>query len=208
MKSSYQYKILTFLFVFAFTSCNDDDGTPLPAEQYLQITNLHAPMTGGQGQEPSSGSYTKFDFATASVTTSDTDWDIAFRATSIIFNGGTSTGDADEPERNGNAAAYIKSLPFSEVTSVVVSDFTQDSLEEGLAIPTGSGNGWYTYTGPPEHLILPIPGKTLVIRTRDLKYAKVEILSYYKDLDDSVAGNARYYTFNYLYNANENETTF
>tara|TARA_Y100000385_G_C12520504_1_gene395184 strand:- start:13 stop:246 length:234 start_codon:yes stop_codon:yes gene_type:complete len=77
-----------------------------------------------------------------------------------------------------------------------------------LAIHTGSGNGWYTYTGPPEHLILPIPGKTLVIRTRDLKYAKVEILSYYKDLDDSVAGNARYYNFNYLYNANENETTF
>lgn len=79
-------------------------------------------MTAGQGQEPSSGSYTKFNFATASVTTSDTDC-IAFRATTIIVNSGTSTGDADEPERNGNAAAYIKSLPFSELTSVVVSDF-------------------------------------------------------------------------------------
>ena len=206
MKSYNTYKTLIFLSIFVFTSCNDDEGSPLPAKQYSQITNLHAPMTGGQGQEPSSGSYTKFDFATAAVTTSDTDWDIAFRATTIIVNGGTSTGDVDEPERNGNAAAYIKNLPFSEVTSVVVSDFTQDSLE-GLAIPTGSGNGWYTYTGPPEHIILPIPGKTLVIRTRDFKYAKIEILSYYKDLDDSVASNARYYNFNYLYNANENETT-
>ena len=208
MKSYNTYKTLIFLSVFVFTSCNDDEGSPLQADQYSQITNLHAPMTGGQGQEPSSGSYTKFDFATASVTTSNTQWDIAFRGTTIIVNGGTSTGDADEPERNGNAAAYIKSLPFSEVTSVVVSDFTQDSLEEGLAIPTGSGNGWYTYTGPPEHLILPIPGKTLVIRTHDFKYAKVEILSYYKDLDESVAENARHYTFNYSYNTNENETTF
>ena len=208
MKSYNTYKTLIFLSVFVFTSCNDDEGSPLPADQYSQITNLHAPMTGGQGQEPSSGIYTKFDFATASVTTSDTQWDIAFRGTTIIVNGGTSTGDADEPERNGNAAAYIKSLPFSEVTSVIVSDFTQDSLEEGLAIPTGSGNGWYTYTGPPEHLILPIPGKTLVIRTHDFKYAKVEILSYYKDLDESAAENARHYTFNYSYNTNENETTF
>ena len=208
MKSYNTYKTLIFLSVFVFTYCTDGEGSPLPADQYSQITNLHAPMTGGQGQEPSSGIYTKFDFATASVTTSDTQWDIAFRGTTIIVNGGTSTGDADEPERNGNAAAYIKSLPFSEVTSVVVSDFTQDSLEEGLAIPTGSGNGWYTYTGPPEHLILPIPGKTLVIRTHDFKYAKVEILSYYKDLDESAAENARHYTFNYSYNTNENETTF
>ena len=208
MKSYNTYKTLIFLSVFVFTYCTDGEGSPLPADQYSQITNLHAPMTGGQGQEPSSGIYTKFDFATASVTTSDTQWDIAFRGTTIIVNGGTSTGDADEPERNGNAAAYIKSLPFSEVTSVIVSDFTQDSLEEGLAIPTGSGNGWYTYTGPPEHLILPIPGKTLVIRTHDFKYAKVEILSYYKDLDESAAENARHYTFNYSYNTNENETTF
>ena len=208
MKSYNTYKTLIFLSVFVFTYCTDGEGSPLPADQYSQITNLHAPMTGGQGQEPSSGIYTKFDFATASVTTSDTQWDIAFRGTTIIVNGGTSTGDADEPERNGNAAAYIKSLPFSEVTSVVVSDFTQDSLEEGLAIPTGSGNGWYSYTGPPEHLILPIPGKTLVIRTHDFKYAKVEILSYYKDLDESAAENARHYTFNYSYNTNENETTF
>ena len=144
MKSYNTYKTLIFLSVFVFTSCNNGEGSHLPADQYSQITNLHASMTGGQGQEPSSGSYTKFDFATASVTTSDTQWDIAFRGTTIIVNGGTSTGDADEPERNGNAAAYIKSLPFSEVTSVVVSDFTQDSLEEGLAIPIGSGNVWYT----------------------------------------------------------------
>ena len=207
MKPFNKYKILIILFFFAFNSCSDDGGTPLPAEEYLQIINLHAPMTGGQGQEPSGGSYTKFNFSTGEVTTSETDWDIAFRGTTIIVNGGTSIVAADEPQRNGNAAAYIENIVFSAVSSVNQSLFLQDS-SNGFAISTGSGNGWYTYTGPPDHLIFPIPGITLVFRTHDSKYAKVEILSYYKNLDNSISENARYFTFNYLYNSNENQTTF
>ena len=108
---------------------------------------------------------------------------------------------------NKALAAYIQNNIFSEVETVNENLFIQDSAN-GLAIPTGSGNGWYNYTGSPDHLIVPIPGKTLVFRTRDFKYAKVEILSYYKDSDSSIAENARYYTFNYLYQPDENLNSF
>ena len=206
MKLFNKNKFLIVAVVITFISCNTDDETPTSAQEYTQIINLNAPMIGGQGQA-ASGVFTKFDFSTSNVTSSETDWDIAFRGTTIIVNGGSDSGTIDEPLRNGAAAAYIQNNIFSEVETVNENLFIQDSAN-GLAIPTGSGNGWYNYTGSPDHLIVPIPGKTLVFRTRDFKYAKVEILSYYKDFDSSIAENARYYTFNYLYQPDENLNSF
>ncbi len=165
-----------------------------------KIENLHAPQVGGHGQ-PISGEFTKFNFETGEITTSDTDWDIAFRATKIIVNGGVSSGLTDEPERTGNAGAYIATGAMDDITSVDTSLFVQDSAD-GFAI----SSDWYNYTGSPDHLILPITGKILVLRTRDGKYAKVEILSYYKDGD--TANDSRHYTFNYMYQPNDGVTSF
>ena len=140
---------------------------------------------------------------------SDTEWDIAFRGTSIIINGGTSLGTNDEPERTGNAGAYIADGTFASITEVDTSLLGQDS-EAGYAIPSGSGNGWYIYN-PQAFLITPIAGKVLVFRTRDGKYAKVEILSYYEnapDNPDAMTDASRYFTFNYIYQPNDGVTTF
>ena len=74
----------------------------------------------------------------------------------------------------------------------------------------GSGNGWYNYAGAPTYLISPIPGKILVIRTRDGALAKLEILSYYKDapsMPNAFSDQSQYYTFNYLYNPNKNSSS-
>ena len=88
------FKFLTLAVLFiGFTSCSSDDDnstTQLEVESQT-ITNLYAPQLGGQGQ-PTSGAFTKFDFATGQTTTSETDWDIAFRGTSIIVNGGVTFG--------------------------------------------------------------------------------------------------------------------
>ena len=130
-------------------------------------------------------------------------WDIAFLGTTVIVNGGSSTGIAEEPARNGNAAAYIVNSTFDELAEVNNSLFAQDSAS-GSAIPTGSGNGWYTYN-PMTHIISPAAGKILVIRTADDKYAKVEILSYYHDSD--TANDGQHYTFNYVYQPNDGETS-
>ena len=207
-------KIINTLILFAciavFTSCNDDDSMAFIEVESKTISNLHAPQTGGQGQGPISGEFTKFDFETGAVTNSNTDWDIAFRGTTIIVNGGVSLANSDEPERTGNAAAYIANATFSALTEVDVQSFKQDSESES-AIPKGGGNGWYNYIPFPQNLITPIPGRILVFRTTEGNYAKVEILSYYKDAPenpDSTIDEARYYTFNYVYQPNKGVTTF
>lgn len=203
--------MIKYLFLFLATisliSCNnDDDATPLLDVASERVTNLHAPQSGGQGQ-PISGDFTKFDFSTGQSTTSATDWDIAFRGTSIIINGGASTGSDGEPDRTGNAAVYITSGGLAAIGEVDTQLFVQDTAT-GYAIASGSGNGWYTYSGPPNHLIEPITGGVLVVRTRDGKYAKLAIESYYKDMDPSNPANGRYYTFDYVHQPNNGVETF
>ena len=189
-------------------ACSDDSDDLLPVVS-ITVEDLHAPQEGGMGQ-PISGPFTKFDFDTGMETDSETDWDIAFRATDIIVNGGSSMGTIDEPNRNGDGGAYIVMGTMADVTEVDVSLFTQDS-ENGYAIMSGSGNGWYTYTGPPTFLVTPTAGRILVFKTADGKFAKVEILSYYQgapDSPDAFTDQSRYYTFNYVYQPNSGETTF
>ncbi|VXC08560.1 HmuY family protein [Maribacter litoralis] len=202
--------ILAVVFLaVAFASCsNDDDSTPTDPVQTETVSNLYAPQTGGQGQ-PEGGEFAKFDFETGAVTTSDTDWDIAFRGTTIAVNGGTVTGTEDEPERNGDAGVAIVTGTLASVTTADGLTFNQDT-DASFAIPTGSDNGWYNYAGDPTHLITPIPGKVFVFRTTAGNYAKVEILSYYEDTPaepDAFTDATPYYTFNYVYNPNEGDTS-
>lgn len=196
------------IMLISFFNC-EDDGPNLQDIQSVSIEDLYAPQEGGQGQ-PISGTFARFDFETGLQTESETEWDVAFRGTSIIVNGGTSLGTTDEPERTGDAGVYIYDGTMAEMVAVETSLITQDS-STGYAIQTGSGNGWYTYAGPPTYLINPTPGKILVFRTRDGKYAKMEILSYYlgaPENPDAFSDPSRYYTFNYVYQPNEGVTDF
>jgi len=48
------------------------------------------------------------------------------------------------------------------------------------------------------HAILPIPGRTLLIRTANGNVAKLEIISYYKGAPEDVpTEESSYYTFRY-----------
>ena len=200
-RSIFFYVTQSLIISMVFFSCSKDDSEDLcPEGEFQTVINLHAPVTGGQG-EPSSGDFTKFNFSSGQITESETQWDIGLRGTTIIVNGGESTGIVDEPTRNGNAAAYIENNTFWCVQNVNLNLFNQDSVSS-LSIPTGSENGWYSYTGSPNHLILPIPGRILIFRTHDSQYVKVEILSYYFDIPinpDSTLDQSRYYSFNYSY---------
>jgi len=198
--------VIASLFI-GFISCDsesDSELSSLTIESKL-VENLSAPQTGGQGQ-PIGGDFTKFNFETGEATTSETDWDIAFRGTTIAVNGGTETGTADEPVRNGNAGAAIVDGTFASIITADDLPFEQDGTS-GFAIDTGSDNGWYNYNFM-QNLVSPIPGKILVFRTRDNRYAKVEITSYYLDGDSSDPSKGRHYTFNYVYNPNEGDTSF
>lgn len=216
---SIKFNFILFLAtsLLIISSCSDDDNgtsTPpnppsLPIEQY---SNLHADQEVDYTTNPPtySGEFIKFDFGTGSTTTSETDWDIAFRGTTILVNGGDTTGIAEEPLRTGNAAAYIYDGLFQDLTEVDESLLRLDDMYDGLAIPTGSGNGWYNYSSM---VITPIAGKVLVFRTADGKYAKMEILSYYKDAPAEITNTIalsdnRYYTFNYMYQPEAGNTSF
>lgn len=160
------------------------------------IGNLYAPndtidYSTGAPVVTEEKPYNYFSFEEAGLVTETDSWDIAFKGTKIITNSGVS-GD-------GAAATVIVNGTFAEITEAPEdSEFKQDTDAE-LAIPSGSGNGWYNYDYT-THSITPIAGKIIVVKTNDGKYAKMEIVSYYKDVTGS---ETPYYTFNYKYQPQE-----
>jgi hypothetical protein len=199
-KSNFFKSVLVLSIVSLLVSCSKDDDTT-PATVTLatkKFSNLYAPQTGGQGQ-PVGGAFTKFSFS-QNATVTDDSWDIAFRGTTIIVNGGTAIGITNEPTRTGSGAVSIVSNTLSAVTTIPsATTFTQDGTST-YAIPTGSGNGWYSYNSI-NNLITPIAGKIFVVKTHNGKYAKMEIISYYKDAPANPGALAlsRYFTFKYVY---------
>lgn len=166
-------RFLTILFLgLALISCDNEEDEPvLAAIQSETASNIPAPQTGGPPTEdPVGGPFTKFSFALGEITDSETEWDIAFRGTTIAINGGVATGTNDEPERNGNGGAAIATGTFGSITDAAAYTFAEDSAD-GFAIPRGSDNGWYNYS-PQVNVIAPIPGKVLVIRTHDANMPK------------------------------------
>lgn len=198
-KSIFFKSVLLITIVCFFSSCSDNDNASTPVNlEAKTFSNLHAPQTGVQGQ-PIGGAFTKFSFSQNTIVTNDS-WDIAFRGTTIVVNGGTAIGITDEPTRTGNGAISIISSTLSAVTLVPdASTFRQDGANT-FAIPAVSGQGWYNYN-PTTNLVTPIAGKVFVIKTHDGKYAKMEIISYYKDApaNPDATSPSRYYTFKYVY---------
>lgn len=205
MKTNF-FKLSILALVLAIASCSDDDNSNNAAHEAKLVSNLHAPQSGGQGS-PVSGEFTKFSFSENAIVTTD-NWDIAFRGTTILVNGGNEIGITDEPTRTGAAAVSIVSNTFADVILFPAAEtFNQDEAAT-YAIPTGSNNGWYNYN-PTNHLIAPIAGKVFIVKTHDAKYAKFEILSYYKDAPlnaDPMTDLSGYYTFNFVYQPNSTTT--
>nr|WP_315244052.1 HmuY family protein [uncultured Flavobacterium sp.] len=189
--------LLALVIFTASCSSDDDKNNTIPVVETIKVSDLNASQTG----------YTKFSFSENKVVTTD-NWDVAFNTTTIIVNGGVKMTDA-EPNRTGSGAASIVSGTFASVTLYpAASAFTQDAATV-YAIPKGSGKGWYNYDMN-SHIISPIAGKVFVIKTHDGKYAKFEILSYYKGApvtpDPLKTEDTGFYTFNFAYQANSTTT--
>jgi hypothetical protein len=202
----------------AFSACKENDPVisngPGPRDysvsvngKIVTVKNLDADTILGfdfQGRPYGAGKYTFFSLANNSkVSSSDSateNWDIAFKDRYIIVNNGTSGP--------GNGGGFVYINAFDAVSSVPAdSTFrTDDIATNSYAITFGSGNGWYNYDGQ-STLQTPIPGRTLIIRTANGKYAKLEILNYYRggSTPSSTASNevkafdSRFYTFRYTY---------
>ena len=203
MKKINKIFILSILFISTLiTSCKKDEDTPNPIPNptpdaisgtfsELNASNYTVdPLNGTL-----SGDFVKFSFSDADTVSGD-NWDVAFRGTTIIVNGGEYSNE-DQPDRTSNAAVYISNVLMDDIMDVDESALQQDDTVS-TAIPDDfgfTGFGWCSYNQT-THIISPIPGKILVFRTHDNKYAKMEILSFYDDPITSAYGG--FYTFNYV----------
>ena len=208
MKTNFLKLSLLALVIFTASCSSDDDNKTIPAVETKTVSNLYAPQTGGgQSGTPIGGEFTKFSFSENKIVTGD-NWDIAFRGTFIIVNGGVKVNatDAGEPIRTGSGAVSIVSGTFAGVTTFPAAGTFKQDAATVYAIPGVSGEGWYDYANM---IISPRAGKVFVVKTHDGKYAKFEILSYYENAPATpeVTSKTRYYTFNFAYQANS-ITTF
>jgi hypothetical protein len=190
-------KIKTLLMLAALplviNSCKKDSAEePQPAApaalEIKTVSNLFA--------NDSAGHHTFFNLRTnAIVNLSDSataNWDIAFFGSTILINSGTSGP--------GSGAAAVVTNGFDDITSAPADSSFKTDNGTALAVPTGSDNGWYHYDAV-NHLITPISGRTLVVKTADGKFSKIEILSYYKDApaNPTAADISRYYKFRFAF---------
>lgn len=79
-----------------------------------------------------------------------------------------------------------------------------------MAITAGTGKGWYSYD-PIKHLITPIAGNIIVIKTGDGKYAKIQITNYYKGApatisDQAALNDSGYYNFKFALQTDGSKT--
>lgn len=163
-----------------------------PAPAVATVADLDA-----RGEDGHFTFYSLRDGAVVPVADSaSTEWDLAFKSTTILVNGGTSgPGEGGVVVLEDTSFAAVTEAPPPE--AYVVDEGT-DRME--TAIRGGAGNGWYDYdfaTG----IVSPRP-VVLAVRTADGRYAKVQIESYYLGAPgpDEIAPDAgfRFYTFRYL----------
>ncbi len=196
---------LALLLLVALPACGDDpvNEEEEPEVELVLVENLPADPTDlvdGDGRPiAATGRFTLFSLRENKIIpnadSASTKWDLAFRTTIILINGGVSGP--------GSGAAQIVDGIFEEVLEAPAEGWDIDTASR-KAIPTGSGNGWYNYN-PTGFTVTPIPGRVLLIRTADGKYAKVRILNYYKDAPatiDPFSDKERYYTFEYVFQPN------
>jgi hypothetical protein len=193
MSNKLIHTVLLGVIIIITYGCKKEE-TPAPIPEPLvavRFDNLAADTS-----QPRTNRYTFFSLKTGQIVpqsdSATTKWDIAFRSTTIIINGGTSGP--------GQGAAQIVTGLFSDVTTAPEGGYIPDNAPSIYAIPLGSNNGWYSYNAA-TNVISPIPGRVIVVKTAEGKYAKVEILSYYLNAPATPAGTdkARLYTFRYVY---------
>ena len=147
------------------------------------------------------------DAAVRQRDSASTVWDVGFKGTTIIVNGGTSGP--------GRGSAQIVTEAFASVTEAPATGYVADGSNTNcpavvtpggtfpgapFAVCGGSDNGWYNYNGA-QNLVSPLAGRTIVLTTATGDYAKLRVLSYYRGnpaTPDPATDEDRYYTFEYV----------
>ena len=213
MKKNQAFFVLVLAIVMSAVACSKSTSTVVLPVTAVSVKDIPADTVTGlsaQGAPITNGKYTFYSLEKNAIVpntdSASTKWDIAFMATRIITNGGTSG--------MGQGGAFVYTGLFDELKTIPAdSVFKTDNAPTSYAITTGSGTGWYNYDGL-NNLITPLAGRVLVIRTATGKYAKIEITAYYKGgvtlpasaTDLEKLTKQRYYTFRYAFQPNGTKT--
>lgn len=213
MKKQVQQLGLCLILISSIVACSKSSTTTVLPITAVTVNDIPADTVKGltaQGAPITDGKYTFYSLEKNAIVpntdSASTKWDIAFMATRIITNGGTSG--------TGLGGAFVYTGLFNDLKTIPTdSVFKTDNAPTSYAITTGSGKGWYNYDGL-TNLITPLAGRVLVIRTASGKYAKMEITSYYKGgvtlaataTDMEKLTKQRYYTFRFAFQPNGTKT--
>ena len=116
-------------------------------------------------------------------------WDIGFQRTQVKLNGGISGPGM-------GSVVMLTETTFEAVTAAPADGYLADT-EETLAIVPQSEKGWYIYTGPPAHWILPLEDRVFVVKAADGTFAKLRFIGYYKDNENKK--DSGFITFEYVH---------
>jgi len=214
MKKNLRKIVMGLGLSIALVACSKDEEIIVVPVSAITVSNLAADTVTGlgvDGRPQSAGTTTYYSLVDnkviASTDAASTKWDIAFSSTKILVNSGTSGPGL------GGAFVYVGLFDALKTIPADTNFATDNANAASYAIPLGSGKAWYTYDGLTT-LISPIAGRVLVIRTATGKFAKIEILNYYKGgvtLPATASVNdklfkQRYYTFRYAYQPNGSKT--
>lgn len=181
---------LTFALLAAsmliFSSCGDDDDVTPTIVPDLTINQVKD-LDGGAGKDS-----VYFSLALNKEVTSTEAWDLKFKGTTISTSG------------TAQLVALSSGILFESYDTAPATGF--------VAAPISGSSSWYNYTAEtePMHAILPVPGKIILVKTTGGKYAKIEMLSYYKGNPSTTTDTfkdlttrpaSKIYTFRYAYQA-------
>ena len=116
-------------------------------------------------------------------------WDIGFQRTQVKLNGGISGPGM-------GSVVMLTETTFEAVTEAPADGYKADTADT-LAIVPQSEKGWYIYTGPPAHWILPLEDRVFVLKAADGTFAKVQFIGYYKDNENKK--DSGFVTFKYVH---------
>lgn len=209
---------LVLVMSVGIIACSKEDVVNVTANTDKVVLDLRADTIIGidpvSGMPVSAGKYTFYSLERNEIVpnsdSATAKWDIALAGTTILTNGGTSYS-------NGLGGAFIyKGVLYDTLTTIspdsVIKTDNASVSPKAYAITTGSGKGWYNYDFATS-LVTPLAGRVIIIRTASGKYAKMEILNYYKGgvtpttgTDAEKLAKQRYYKFRYKFQPNGTKT--
>lgn len=207
---------MLFICVFIFFSCGSSDDenpeTPLMESETTDTTSENTTASNNIAQDDdavrleahtftidatSHEEWAYFSFETGDVVEvadaiNSEAWDICFQRTKVKLNGGISGPGM-------GSVVMLKNTTFEQVAIAPEDGYLSDT-DDTLAIVPQSEMGWYIYTGPPLHWVLPVEDRVFVITAADGTYAKISFLGYYKDNENKQ--DSGFVTFEYVHQTN------